>query len=419
MGRKTVRLTDSLIERTRPKAGQRIELWDTAQAGLGVRIGPRRKAWFFRYPFRAKYRRLFIGSWPSTLVDAAREVATEARRKVERGEDPAVTFAVKRRGASLTEFFKDHWLERHGATLAPRSLETAKQNFGRHVERTPLGSLPLVSVQPEDIETRLLAMKDAGLSGATRNRIRTLLQSVFSKAQAWRKFPADRPNPAKLAPRFKEETRERILTGDELAAIGRELTTRTSEDHPDATPCRLVKFLLLSGWRLSEACHLAWEDVHLTRKLATIRTSKTGQRTATLGAAAVRFLESLPRQRGQLWVFPSGRNPGEPMDRAEIRFPWARLCKAAGLSGVRVHDLRHAHASQAVQGGASLYQTGHLLGHKAQQTTARYAHIHDDDTRELADTVSEALDAALDGRVIEIAPKEKSPAKRGRKAAGA
>ena len=49
------------------------------------------------------------------------------------------------------------------------------------------------------------------------------------------------------------------------------------------------------------------------------------------------------------------------------------ICKAAGIKGLRVHDLRHSFASQLASGGASLPLIGALLGHSSPVTTARYA----------------------------------------------
>jgi integrase len=58
------------------------------------------------------------------------------------------------------------------------------------------------------------------------------------------------------------------------------------------------------------------------------------------------------------------------------------LRKAAGIEGVRFHDLRHTAASILVSGGASLPLIGALLGHTQVQTTARYAHLFNDPQRE-------------------------------------
>jgi integrase len=68
---------------------------------------------------------------------------------------------------------------------------------------------------------------------------------------------------------------------------------------------------------------------------------------------------------------------------------------AAGLEGVRLHDLRHTVASYAAGQGHSLYGIGNLLGHKDQRSTARYAHFTDDARKALADSVGSHIASKL------------------------
>ena len=60
------------------------------------------------------------------------------------------------------------------------------------------------------------------------------------------------------------------------------------------------------------------------------------------------------------WVFA---NPctGQPYTSSHIAFFKAR--DSAGLSSVRMHDLRHTYASLLINNGASIYEVQQLLGH--------------------------------------------------------
>jgi integrase len=53
---------------------------------------------------------------------------------------------------------------------------------------------------------------------------------------------------------------------------------------------------------------------------------------------------------------------------------WLPARKAAGLASVRVHDLRHAHASWLLSGGADLQVVKERLGHASIATTEKYLH---------------------------------------------
>ena len=56
------------------------------------------------------------------------------------------------------------------------------------------------------------------------------------------------------------------------------------------------------------------------------------------------------------------------------REAWYPAREAAGLAGLRVHDLRHAHASWLLAGGADLQVVKERLGHASIVTTERYLH---------------------------------------------
>lgn len=58
---------------------------------------------------------------------------------------------------------------------------------------------------------------------------------------------------------------------------------------------------------------------------------------------------------------------------AQKRF--AEACAAAGIAGVRFHDLRHSAASAMINGDVDLYTVGAVLGHKSAASTKRYAHL--------------------------------------------
>ena len=54
---------------------------------------------------------------------------------------------------------------------------------------------------------------------------------------------------------------------------------------------------------------------------------------------------------------------------------WRRVCDDAKLGSLRLHDLRHTAASQAVMAGENLPLIGKLLGHRRHRNTAGYAHL--------------------------------------------
>src|SRR5208337_303211 len=91
--------------------------------------------------------------------------------------------------------------------------------------------------------------------------------------------------------------------------------------------------------------------------------------------AAQEVLADLPRIEGNPHVI-AGAKDGTP--RSDLKKPWAAVSRAAGLEGVRLHDLRHSFASIGAGASLGLPIIGKLLGHSQPTTTARYAHLDAD-----------------------------------------
>ena len=78
----------------------------------------------------------------------------------------------------------------------------------------------------------------------------------------------------------------------------------------------------------------------------------------------------------------------------EIKKAGRRSCKAAGITDLRIHDLRHSFASALVSGGASLPLIGALLGHTSPATTDRYAHMFTDPQRAAVEKIGKLIENA-------------------------
>ncbi|MCZ6554921.1 MAG: site-specific integrase [Candidatus Dadabacteria bacterium] len=57
-----------------------------------------------------------------------------------------------------------------------------------------------------------------------------------------------------------------------------------------------------------------------------------------------------------------------------IKGSYERLCKKAGISGLRFHDLRHTAATRMIEAGASIVAVSKILGHSDIKMTMRYTH---------------------------------------------
>ena len=62
------------------------------------------------------------------------------------------------------------------------------------------------------------------------------------------------------------------------------------------------------------------------------------------------------------------------MDPSTLSHAWARLARRNACPHLRLHDLRHAHATEALDRGATIREVQEQLGHQRVTTTERYTH---------------------------------------------
>ena len=152
----------------------------------------------------------------------------------------------------------------------------------------------------------------------------------------------------------------------------------------------IIRLLLLTGCRRGELVHLRWSEVD--GNALRLGDSKAGPRPVFLNTQAQAILARQPRM-GSAYVFPSLADPSQP--RSTELSLWPKVCRQAGLEGVRLHDLRHTFASHAVMQGVPLPVVSRLLGHAHPRMTFRYAHVSDRETEAAAERIGVAIATML------------------------
>ncbi len=111
-----------------------------------------------------------------------------------------------------------------------------------------------------------------------------------------------------------------------------------------------------------------------------------------LNTQARAILDRQP-QGASPFVFSSPRDPARP--RGPDLRSWYRIRREAGIEDVRLHDLRHTHASHAVMNGVPVPVVSRMLGHSNTRMTLRYAHLGDRDIEAAAERVGKAIGALM------------------------
>jgi integrase len=137
---------------------------------------------------------------------------------------------------------------------------------------------------------------------------------------------------------------------------------------------------------------LEWDRIVGTR--AVLPDSKTGPRVIWLNTPAQDILDRRRTSLASPFVFPAPRSNG-PI--RVIDWGWRLICNEAGITGLRVHDLRHHFASVAVSNGIDLRIVGQLLGYRDIDSTLGYAHLASAALVQSASRVSGFIDGAMNG----------------------
>ena len=356
----------------------------------------------------APKRRLTIGKHGSPWApETARAEAKRLLAEVAAGRDPAAARREEREALTFSELIDLYLAEGAGHKKA----STLKADRGRieHHLRPLLGKLRADRIGRAEIER----MRNAVSAGKTAEKIDggakrrpgsiasggkgaaaqcvALVGSIYAFGIG-RGLYAD--NPARGVKKAPVRKVERYLSEGEIARLAEALDAEAQESG-NPYPSAAIKLLLLTGCRKGEIVNLRWDHVDFERECLRLADSKTGAKVVYLNAPARALLCDLPRTANTSRVVPGARadSSGPAIDKV-----WSRVRGAAGLTDVRLHDLRHSFASVGAAGGLSLPVIGALLGHKHAATTARYAHLSADPLRAANDAVGARIAAAMSRR---------------------
>ena len=381
-GRKRMRLTDAGAARLKPGRTECI-VWDTRVAGLGVRVRPsghRSFVWHGRVNGRAVRRT--VGSVALMSVEEARGACLA----LQNGEGPSG--GDDGRAPSAIPLFRDFATGEWQAAAGARWTPSRRRHVERRLETQLLpafGFLRLDRIRRRDIERWFDAYSVTAPGGA--NEALQVLRQILGAAAVTGRIAV---NPAEGVRKNPRPKFTRFLSAEEIDRL-HETLDRLVDRRPS---CRqqadIVRLLLLTGCRRGEIVELKWSEVD--GDVLRLAETKTGSRTVWLNEPARAILAAQPRIDSP-YVFPSPNDPARP--RSRNLSLWRRARKEAGIEDVRLHDLRHTVASQAVARGVALSTVAKMLGHANPTMTLRYAHVGDRDVEAAAERIGMAIDAAM------------------------
>lgn len=301
------------------------------------------------------------------------------------------------------------WLEGHkakGNTLKQYEI-AVRLHLVPALGTIPVNELDEPTLQRTYNQWERLAKGKGGKGADTIRRCHIILNQAFAQALAWGTVTRNPCYGVKHA--APKPRKAHILTVKQAREIVRAM---------DAHPLRPYFFLVMfQGMRRGEALGLRWSDVDLDRGIAVIQQTITpdfankgqaqiGDTKTTAGTRRVRLspetIDALRGYRkewaarklaaGEAWGdsdLITCTGTGKPITPNHADSAYRALRRMAGIpETVRLHDLRHTHASFLIQSGENPKAIQERLGHKRVSTTLDiYGHLMND----MQDTAAAAM----------------------------
>jgi len=289
------------------------------------------------------------------------------------------------------------WLELVSETLSPSTL----REYRRLLEKIILpqfGSVKVRAIRPSDLDTFYARLRRRGVSGRALSaqsvhHVHALIRRLLNQALKWGWIltnPASNASPPRVAPVELEVPDVATVT---------QIINFAQERNPDIA-C-FLRLAAVTGARRGELCAIRWRDFDKSGALSIKHSIVDGRndeliekgtkthasRKVAIDALTMRVVDS-QRERSEErskacgkkfsrsnFVFASSLDGSVPWRPHRVTLAFKRLCNELGISGVRLHDLRHFTATQMLASGVPVKTVAGRLGHANASTTLNvYAH---------------------------------------------
>jgi integrase len=303
-------------------------------------------------------------------------------------------------GSTTVAEFVERWLTATESTIKPTTAASYRNMLEIHVVPT-LGHVRLVKVTGLELSAlygELLASgyrkgkTSRGLSPTSVRYVHRIVSKAFADAVRWGLLAR---NPAaNVAPPRKADTEMATWTADEV----RTFLASVEDDRLYA----MWVLLCTTGMRRGEVLGLRWDDVDTSAGRIAVRRasvevnydvqssdpkSAKGKRSVTLDVETTKVLVDHRRRQAEerLAAGLGGRSEqvftrpdGNRLQPQHVSRSFGARYRRAGLSPIRLHDLRHTSATLALTAGIHPKVVSERLGHSTVQLTLdRYSHVVD------------------------------------------
>lgn len=281
----------------------------------------------------------------------------------------------------------ERWWEIYGDDLSPTTARRYRQILDQYV-LPRWGTVRIADLDVSELSAWFRALhRSTGLQPASVRQVRAVFRRALSEAVQWGWIDTNPIDRAKGVPVPKKRK-----AADDPKVIIRLIEAAARKD-PELAGW--VTVAATTGMRRSEMAGLLWRDVDLeggvlvvhraivqVGRVLHVKGTKTHQvRTLRLDddtVAVLRAQRQMAEQRAavsmvelsaEALVWSSSIDGTEPVTPDAMTQAWKRLCRGEGVEGIRLHDLRHFMATQAILAGLNVALVSQRLGHANISTT--------------------------------------------------
>lgn len=304
----------------------------------------------------------------------------------------------------------DRWLKEYVVPNTRQKTVERYEGIIRNHVKPELGNLRLAKLSPSDIQSLEAKLIQAGMAPAGVELVHRVISSALKYAVRmevlWRNA-AQAVTPPKVV--------RREIEPPDVLEVRRILTEAIAQNHPLYAAIHLIAY---TGIRRGEALGLRWQDIDLEAGTISIvqtlgrslhkglvfQPPKTNRsrRSIDLDPGTVDVLRAHKVKQlehrlllGEAYqdtglVFPDPL--GAPLNPMALTRAFQSLAHVLGLKELRLHDLRHFHASVMLQQRQSPALVSQRLGHASVSTTMDiYSHILPGWQKEAANAFAKAM----------------------------
>lgn len=328
--------------------------WDTGLPGFGMKVTPKgRKVFIVMYRLAgagSRLRKYTIGPYGRVTLPMARAQAQKIFAARLDGRDPAEEKKQSQRRLVVDRIddLVETYIREH---VAQTGTWRTISNLLRRDVIAHWGTKSIHEIKKRDVSDLigLVAQRNAHASHRLLKTLKTFFRWCVGRALI------DFSPAEGILSNYREVSRDRVLTDEELAAI---LIAARQMQSPYGG---IIELLALSGQRRNEVARLRWDELDEKTRTWSIPSSRTkNKRTHMVHLSEQAWSVIEARPKGTFVFATSGKKPFSAFAKGKEAID--QLC---GVSGWRVHDLRRTVVSGMARLGVPPHVADKILNHQA------------------------------------------------------